>query len=55
MVHIYPNYYVLMKLEIIMSAGILNLNFSIKDSIKSASKANKKNCWSSIYQGLHCA
>ena len=32
-----------------------DLNFSIKDGIKSVTKTKKKNRWSSIYQGLHCA
>ena len=35
-----------MKLENIMRVEILNLNFNIKDSIKSVSKTKKKNCWS---------
>ena len=47
--------YVLMKLENIMRAEILNLNFSIKDGVKIVSKTKKKNCLSSIYQGLQCA
>ena len=29
-----------------MRVEILNLNFNIKDSIKSVSKTKKKNCWS---------
>ena len=53
MVHIYPNYYVLMKLKNIMRVEIINLNFSLKDGVKSVSKTKKKNCFSSIYQGLH--
>ena len=38
MVHIYPNYYMLMRVK------ILNPNFSIKDGVKSVSKTQKKNC-----------
>ena len=44
-----------MKLENIMRVEILNLNFSIKDCVKSLSKTKNKNCLSLIYQGLHCA
>ena len=55
MVHIYPNYYASMKLENIVRVDILNLNFGIKDGVKSVSKTKKKNRLSSIDQGLHCA
>ena len=55
MVHIYPNCYVLIKLENIMREEILNLNFSIKDDVKSVSKTKKKSHLYLIYQGLHCA
>ena len=46
--------YVLRKLENVMRVEILNLNFSIKDGVKSVPKTKKKNFLSSIYQGLHC-
>ena len=44
-----------MKLENIMRVEILNMNFSIKDGLKIASKTKIKNCWSTIDQKLHCA
>ena len=44
-----------MKLENIIRVEILNLNFSMKDVVKSVSKTKKKNCLYSIYQGLHRA
>ena len=49
----HPNYYVLKKLENIMKQSYKNLNFGIKDTIKSASETKKKSCWSKICQGLH--
>ena len=51
----HPNYYILMKLGNIMRVEILNLSFSIKDSLKIVSKTKTKNCWSTTDKGLHCA
>ena len=38
-----------MKLGNTMKVEILNLNFSIKDSLKYI-----KNYWPTLYEGLHC-